>query len=112
MNNPDETTHQTPRLSTFLEQWQAAKIETTEAVANLATRLLGGAQKDTDRLNWIEEQNACLRFDAEDDASLPQAVVFLPTLANGESTFRAAGHGDTFRQAIDAAIARCEGKVT
>lgn len=59
---------------------------------------------DTQRLNWLEKQNACLRYDAEDEASLPQAVVFLPTLENGESTFRAAGHGDTFREAIDDAM--------
>src|SRR5882672_11519555 len=55
---------------------------------------------DTQCLNWLEKQNACLRFDAEDEATLPQAVVFLPTLENGESTFRIAGHGDTFREAI------------
>ena len=59
---------------------------------------------DTQRLNWLEKQNACLRFDAEDEASLPQAVVFLPTLEDGQSTFRAGGHGDTYREAIDDAM--------
>ncbi len=60
--------------------------------------------KDRVRLNWLEEQNACLRFDAEDEASLLHAAVFLPTLEDGESTFRTAGQGDDYREAIDAAM--------
>jgi hypothetical protein len=60
--------------------------------------------KDRVRLNWLEEQNACLRFDAEDEASLPNAAVFLPALEEGESTFRTAGQGDDYREAIDDAM--------
>lgn len=62
------------------------------------------APTDSERLNWLEKQNACLRYDAEDEASLPQAVVFLPTLEEGRSTFRVGGHGDTYREAIDDAM--------
>jgi hypothetical protein len=59
---------------------------------------------DTQRLNWLQKMNACLRYDAEDDSSIPQAVVFAPTIKDGESTFEAVGHGDTYREAIDDAI--------
>ena len=62
---------------------------------------------DTQCINWLEKQNACLRYDAEDETSLPQAVVFLPILENGKSTFRVAGHGDTFRKAIYDAMIHC-----
>lgn len=98
------------KLTRDLDEWkteaQLMRQQFEEQGANAVSMAaqFGECSKDTRRLNWLEEQNACLRFDAEDDASLPQAVVFLPTLENGESTFRAAGHGGDFREAIDDAM--------
>ena len=61
---------------------------------------------DTQRLNWIEENNARLQNEAEDEHSLPHAVVYLPTLENGESTWKLSATGDDFREAIDCAMDR------
>lgn len=65
---------------------------------------LAALEKDRRRLDWLEEQNACLRFDAEDEGSLPYAAVFLPTLEGGKSTYRVAARGIDYREAIDAAM--------
>jgi hypothetical protein len=59
---------------------------------------------DKQRLNWLEKNNARLQNEAEDEHSLPHAVVYLPTLENGESTWKLAARGMNFRVAIDAAM--------
>lgn len=70
----------------------------------LMTAVCAEVARDTLRMNWLEEQNGRLQFEAEDEASLPYAIVYLPTLENGESTWREAARGDDFREAIDAAM--------
>lgn len=59
---------------------------------------------DKNRLDWLEQQNGLLKFEAEDNASLPHAAVYLPTLRDGESTWRHSASGDDFREAIDLAM--------
>jgi hypothetical protein len=59
---------------------------------------------DSQRLNWLEENNARLQNEAEDEHSLPHAVVYLPTLEDGESTWKLVATGDDFREAIDRAM--------
>src|SRR5690606_7657546 len=40
---------------------------------------------DSARLCWLEDNNGRLQYEADDEESLPYAVVYLPTLENGES---------------------------
>jgi hypothetical protein len=66
---------------------------------------LEAAAKDVRRLDWIEENNARLQFAAEDDASLPYAVVYVPGGEGSDSGWTEAARGNDFREAIDAAMA-------
>lgn len=66
------------------------------------------AVNDTALLDWLEENNGRLQFEAEDEATPPHAVVYLPSLENGESCGREAGRGDDFRAAIADAMSKGE----
>ncbi len=97
----------TPRTDS--QPWIARTNGITTAVsADFARELERENAKllaDKARLDWLEENNGLLKFEAEDEASLPHAAVYLPTFKDGQSTWRHAASGDDFREAIDAAMA-------
>lgn len=81
--------------------WSAGCEEQLEAVVEAAYT---DCIADSRRLSWLEEQNGRIQFESEDEASVPTAVVYVPTLDGGHGAWREAGRGDDFREAIDAAM--------
>lgn len=68
-----------------------------------AAREIRTLQEDENRLNWLQNMSAYVKFEAEDDSSLPVACVMIPDLKEG---WKRIGEGEDYREAIDDAISK------
>ena len=87
-------------LLSFLEARRLAEEVVLPSVSS--------ALRDVERLDWLEKKNGRIQFEAEEEGSIPFAVVYLPTIENGKDAWHVAARGLTFRDTIDNAIAVTE----
>lgn len=95
-------------LAEALEEAHTMRRNFEEAGAYFA-ELTKNLAKDSSRLDWLEKHNARAQYVAEDEASVPHAVVYLPALEADEDEnvagfWREAARADSMRAAIDEAM--------
>lgn len=96
--NPDEHTALKSRLEKAEFNLEAEKEERDRITAER-----DHFRKDKKRLDWLEKQCARVKYETEDEASLPRAHVYIPNDLDA-SGWQSVGAGHNYREAIDDAM--------